>query len=73
MIVTHGFLRSLARLDLAESRVGRYADLSELPDPPPRHRFKRPGGDRTSPTPSRPRTAATARAPSPTARLASRR
>ncbi len=25
VIVTHGFLRSLARLDLAESRVGRYA------------------------------------------------
>ena len=24
VIVTHGFLRSLARLDLAESRVGRY-------------------------------------------------
>ena len=25
VIVTHGFLRSLAKLDLAESRVGRYA------------------------------------------------
>lgn len=25
VLVTHGFLRSLARLDLAESRVGRYA------------------------------------------------
>ncbi len=25
VIVTHGFLRSLARLDLAESRVGRFA------------------------------------------------
>jgi hypothetical protein len=25
VIVTHGFLRSLARLDLSESRVGRYA------------------------------------------------
>jgi hypothetical protein len=28
VIVTHGFLRSLARLDLAESRVGRYATAS---------------------------------------------
>jgi hypothetical protein len=26
VIVTHGFLRSLARMDLAESRVGRFAD-----------------------------------------------
>jgi hypothetical protein len=26
VIVTHGFLRSLARLDLAESRVGRYPE-----------------------------------------------
>jgi hypothetical protein len=24
VIITHGFLRSLARLDLAESRVGRF-------------------------------------------------
>jgi hypothetical protein len=38
VIVTHGFLRSLARLDLAESRVGRFASLDEVPDPqsPPR-------------------------------------
>jgi hypothetical protein len=28
VIVTHGFLRSLSRLDLAESRVGRFAGLS---------------------------------------------
>jgi len=39
VIITHGFLRSLARLDLAESVAGRYAqpdlDLDELPDPPP--------------------------------------
>jgi hypothetical protein len=36
VIVTHGFLRSLARLDLAESRVGRYAAPSrgDVPDPP---------------------------------------
>jgi hypothetical protein len=38
VLVTHGFLRSLERLDLAESRTGRYAagDLSveDVPDPP---------------------------------------
>jgi hypothetical protein len=39
VIVTHGFLRSLARLDLAESVVGRYAapdDVGDVPDPPAR-------------------------------------
>ena len=42
VLVTHGFLRSLARLDLAESRVGRLRDSNRpeaahdaLPDPPP--------------------------------------
>jgi hypothetical protein len=35
VLVTHGFLRSLARLDLAESRVGRFAPQSaaDVPDP----------------------------------------
>jgi hypothetical protein len=33
VLVTYGFLRSLARLDLAESRVGRFAALAEVPDP----------------------------------------
>jgi hypothetical protein len=36
VIVTHGFLRSLARLDLAESVVGRYAtpaDADAVPEP----------------------------------------
>jgi hypothetical protein len=33
VIVTHGFLRSLARLDLAESRVGRFAAIEDVPDP----------------------------------------
>ena len=33
VLVTHGFLRSLAKLDLDESRVGRFAKISELPDP----------------------------------------
>jgi len=32
--VTHGFLRSLERLDLAESRVGHLVQtLEEVPDP----------------------------------------
>ncbi len=41
VLVTHGFLRSLARLDLSESRVGRFADaapapaIADVPDPPP--------------------------------------
>jgi len=33
VIVTHGFLRSLARLDLAESLVGRFVSVDEVPDP----------------------------------------
>jgi hypothetical protein len=33
VLVTHGFLRSLARLDLAQSRVGRFARIDEVPDP----------------------------------------
>ncbi|MDW5597273.1 hypothetical protein VSS74_23195 [Conexibacter stalactiti] len=36
VLVTHGFLRSLARLDLAESRVGRFAapqHVADVPDP----------------------------------------
>jgi hypothetical protein len=35
VIVTHGFLRSLARLDFAESRVGKYAvpRQEDTPDP----------------------------------------
>jgi hypothetical protein len=35
VIVTHGFLRGLARLDLAESKVGRFKGIEELPDPVP--------------------------------------
>ncbi len=39
VIITHSFLRSLARLDLAESKAGRYAQPEirpdALPDPPP--------------------------------------
>lgn len=36
VLVTHGFLRSLARLDLAESRVGAFEGLGidDVPDPP---------------------------------------
>jgi hypothetical protein len=33
VIVTHGFLRSLGRLDLSESRVGPHAQVDELPQP----------------------------------------
>jgi hypothetical protein len=33
VLVTHGFLRSLARLDLVESKVGRFAKIEDLPDP----------------------------------------
>ncbi len=33
VLVTHGFLRGLARLDLAESRVGRLVTIDELPEP----------------------------------------
>ena len=33
VIVTHGFLRSLAKLDLAQSRVGRFARVEDVPDP----------------------------------------
>jgi hypothetical protein len=38
VIVTHAFLRSLARLDLAPSKVGRFALIDEVPDPPPGER-----------------------------------
>jgi len=37
VLITYGFLRSLARLDLAESRVGRFAEnltVDDVPDPP---------------------------------------
>jgi hypothetical protein len=37
VLITHSFLRSLARLDLAESRVGRFArelTVDDVPDPP---------------------------------------
>src|SRR3954451_22644704 len=33
VIVTHGFLRSLKKLDLAQSKVGRFASIDEVPDP----------------------------------------
>jgi hypothetical protein len=36
VIVTHGFLRSLAKLKLAESKVGRFARVEDVPDPGPR-------------------------------------
>jgi hypothetical protein len=36
VLVTHGFLRSLSKLDLEESAVGRFAVPGEVPPPPPR-------------------------------------
>ena len=33
VLVTYGFLRSVAKLDLEESRIGRFADIGEVPDP----------------------------------------
>ena len=39
VIISHGFLRSLAKLDLAKSVVGRYGapdDVDAVPDPPAR-------------------------------------
>src|SRR3954454_3678680 len=33
VLVTYGFLRSLAKLDLAESKVGRFARPDQVPDP----------------------------------------
>jgi hypothetical protein len=33
VLVTHAFLRSLARLDLAESKVGRFSTVDQVPDP----------------------------------------
>jgi hypothetical protein len=41
VLVTHGFLRSLAKLDLDESKVGRFAKIADLPDPV-REREKEP-------------------------------
>jgi hypothetical protein len=33
VIITHGFLRSLARMDLAQSRVGHLTRVQDVPDP----------------------------------------
>jgi len=52
VLVCYGFLRSLARLDLAESKVGRFATLDDVPDPQapppsarPTARTGSPGGE----------------------------
>jgi hypothetical protein len=45
VLITHGFLHSLARLDLAPSKVGRFATVDEVPAPrlpPPRERVGAP-------------------------------
>ncbi|MGK2939479.1 MAG: hypothetical protein ACSLFR_17030 [Solirubrobacteraceae bacterium] len=44
VILTHGFLRSLARGDLAESRVGALRTIDEVPDPRPARRAHEPAG-----------------------------
>ncbi len=44
VLVTHAFLRSLARLDLEESRVGRYSpSVGEVPNPPAPGEASAPG------------------------------
>jgi hypothetical protein len=43
VLVTHGFLRSLARLDLAPSKVGRFATVDQVPDPSAPLPRERPG------------------------------
>jgi hypothetical protein len=45
VVVTYGFLRSLRRLDLAPSRVGRFATVDEVPDPPAPGTAAKPGRD----------------------------
>lgn len=49
VLVTHGFLRSLARLELAESRVGRFAELG--PEPSPVSALPRRGDENIGDTP----------------------
>jgi hypothetical protein len=43
VVVTHGFLRSLAHLDLAESKVGRFVGADDVPDPSPPSPLDRAG------------------------------
>ena len=43
VIVTKGFLHSLARLDLAESKVGRFSTVDQVPDPRDPLPLDRPG------------------------------
>ena len=52
VIITHAFLRSLAHLDLAESKVGRFASVDEVPDPAPERRRESPA-PRPTPRPGR--------------------
>ena len=59
VLVTHGFLRSLAKLELAESKAGRFAAMDELPDPVPARERGRPStsgasNGRGEPTPAGP-------------------
>jgi hypothetical protein len=47
VVVTHGFLRRLARLDLAESKVGRLRTIDELPEPVPAREREHPSQARS--------------------------
>lgn len=65
VILTHGFLRSLARLDLSESSVGRFARMDDLPDPVPARETVRGRGRPSAAAASSGRDAPTPAAPSP--------
>ena len=60
VLVTYGFLRSLAKLDLAESRVGRFASQDEVPDPQGPSPSERRGSGRDPAVPSGARSSAPA-------------
>ena len=46
VLVTHAFLRSLAKLDLATSKVGRFEDLPRGSGPARPQRDRRPSAPR---------------------------
>jgi hypothetical protein len=52
VLVTYGFLRSLAKLDLEESRIGRFAEITEVPDPSGPRPSQRSAGREASRVPS---------------------
>ncbi len=54
VLVTHAFLRSLAKLELAESKVGALSNLAPVEAPPPPHAVARGNGARGTPAPPQP-------------------